>query len=95
MNIQLKYGRKQIPFTLPSSAVLPEFTEPEYNITKESFIAQLLQYLPSEAARYSRVAIVVSDKTRLCGYPEYLPWLIDILLQKGVNNVFSPICDKG
>jgi lactate racemase len=85
MNIQLKYGRKQIPFTLPSSAVLPEFTEPEYNITKESFIAQLLQYLPSEAARYSRVAIVVSDKTRLCGYPEYLPWLIDILLQKGAN----------
>jgi len=85
MIIQLKYGRRQITFTLPSTAVLPEFKEPEYQISQGSFNDQLLQYLPSDEARYSRVAIVVSDKTRLCGYPEYLPWLTEILLQKGAS----------
>jgi lactate racemase len=85
MNIQLKYGRKQVSFSLPSTAVLPEFKEPEYDITKESFITRLLNYLPVDQASYTRVAIVVSDKTRLCGYPEYLPWLTEILLQKGTK----------
>ncbi len=85
MIIQLKYGRRQISFSLPSTAVLPEFKEPEYQISQGSFNDQLLQYLPSDGARYSRVAIVVSDKTRLCGYPEYLPWLTEILLQKGAS----------
>lgn len=85
MIIQLKYGRRQISFSLPSTAVLPEFKEPEYQISQGSFNDQLLQYLPPDGARYSRVAIVVSDKTRLCGYPEYLPWLTEILLQKGAS----------
>lgn len=85
MIIQLKYGRRQISFSVPFTAVLPEFKEPEYQISQGSFNAQLLQYLPSDRARYTRVAIVVSDKTRLCGYPEYLPWLAEILLRKGAS----------
>jgi nickel-dependent lactate racemase len=85
MNIKLKYGKEQISFTLPSSAIIPEFREPEYQITKEAFIKDLLKFLPKEKERYGNVAIVVSDKTRLCGYPEYLPWLSDILMQQGAT----------
>lgn len=85
MNIALKYGKQHISFALPSSAVLPEFKEPEYNITKEAFVNDLLQYLPAERSKYQDVAIVVSDKTRLCGYPEYLPWLTELLQQQGAG----------
>ena len=85
MDIQLKYGKGQISFSLPSSAVLPEFKEPEYSITKEVFVTDLLEMLPKEKDRYNNIAVIVSDKTRLCGYPEYLPWLTEVLLQQGAR----------
>jgi nickel-dependent lactate racemase len=85
MNVRLKYGKQQISFSLPSFAVIADFEEPEYNITQESFEKDLLQYLPKEESRYRDVAIVVSDKTRLCGYPEHLPWLTGILMQQGAK----------
>ncbi len=83
LNIDLKYGQEYISFDLPSKAVLPEFREPEYDISKEAFTGDLLQFLPGDPAKYQRVAIVVSDKTRLCGYPEFLPWLTKALIQHG------------
>jgi lactate racemase len=85
MNIELKYGRQNISFTLPSSAVIPEFTEPELAILKEVFIEEMLELLPKAKAKYNHVAIVVSDKTRQCGYPEYLPWLIEVLMKQGAT----------
>ena len=85
MNVGLKYGTKQISFTLPASAIIPEIKEPEYAITRDAFTRDLLQFLPKEKAKYLDVAIVVSDKTRLCGYPEYLPWLTGILMQQGAK----------
>jgi nickel-dependent lactate racemase len=83
MKIALKYGHEQVSFIIPASTSIPELKEPEYGITREAFQYDLLQSLPKEKARYANVAIVVSDKTRQCGYPEYLPWLTDILLQQG------------
>ena len=85
MDIQLKYGSKQIPLSLPSKAVIPEYTEPIYEIDKRNFISNLKKYLPNEKSRYVDIAIVVSDKTRLCGYPEYLPWLTELLIQQGAQ----------
>jgi nickel-dependent lactate racemase len=85
MNTMLKYGKQQLSFSIPSSAVMPEFKEPEYGITKEAFIKEIFQLLPKEKERYHDVAIVVSDKTRQCGYPEYLPWLTEVLLQQGAT----------
>lgn len=85
MSFHLKYGSRQIEISLPSKAVIPDFTEPAFDITQESFSNELLKYLPDNSARYQNVAVVVSDKTRLCGYPEYLPWLLDILKAKGAQ----------
>jgi nickel-dependent lactate racemase len=85
MNTQLKYGRVEISFDLPSSAVMPEYREPEFGIDKQTFIDDLGGFLPEEKDKYRNVAVVVSDKTRLCGYPEYLPWVTEILLQRGAE----------
>ncbi|MBN1789275.1 MAG: DUF2088 domain-containing protein [Bacteroidales bacterium] len=83
LTVDLKYGHELKSFALPSKAVLSEIREPEYDISKEAFINDLLHYLPGDAAKYQRVAVVVSDKTRLCGYPEFLPWITDALFQQG------------
>ncbi len=85
MNTQLKYGRVEIFLDVPSSAILPEYSEPEFAIDKKTFTDDLNRFLPVEKDRYRNVAVVVSDKTRLCGYPEYLPWITGILLQKGAE----------
>ena len=85
MNIQLRYGRSSVDLKIPDSTKIPEFTEPEYSISKDAFLADLGRYLPSDPDKYSDVAVVVADKTRLCGYTDYLPWLIEILEEHGAN----------
>jgi nickel-dependent lactate racemase len=85
MDLKLKYGSEVINLILPSKAVVPKYTEPDFDITKETFVANLLQHLPSDKKKYQNVAIVVSDKTRLCGYPEYLPWLTETLKKQGAR----------
>jgi lactate racemase len=85
LNIQLSYGHQIVTFSIPSFAIIPEFSEPVYAIDKEVFRQDLLRCLPEEKAEYRKAAIVVSDKTRLCGYPEYLPWLTEVLIQRGAK----------
>lgn len=83
MVVELKFGKRQISYSLPSTAVVPEFREPEFGITRKTFEADLMRFLPVDKSRYEAVAIVVSDKTRLCGYSDYLPWLTAVLIQQG------------
>jgi lactate racemase len=85
LKIQLSYGRQIVSFSFPSFAVIPEFSEPVYTISREVFEQDLIRCLPKERDKYRQVAIVVSDKTRLCGYPEYLPWLTNLLTQHGAK----------
>jgi len=85
MNTQLKYGRVEITLDLPHSVIMPEFSEPEFAIDKKKFMDDLAGFLPAEKERYRNIAVVVSDKTRLCGYPEYLPWITELLHQKGAG----------
>jgi nickel-dependent lactate racemase len=85
MDINLKYGKGNIAITVPSTAVIPEYTEPDYAISREGFTSDLGKFLPADRNSYFNVAVVVSDKTRLCGYPLYLPWLTDILIKKGAS----------
>lgn len=85
MEISLSYGRDKVMFAVPDRTVIPVFTEPEYRISREGFVADLQQLLPSDKDKYNNIAIVVSDKTRLCGYPEYLPWLTATLIERGAD----------
>lgn len=85
MAFSLKYGTQEIGINIPSHTIVPDYTQPEFNITKETFTADLNKFLPGDSGKYQNVAVVVSDKTRLCGYPEYLPWLTETLLTKGAE----------
>jgi lactate racemase len=85
MNIRLKYGKKQLMLTFPKEVSIPGYRNPKLSVDKERFTKDFLCHLPEDTMKYRHVAIVVSDKTRLCGYPEYLPWITEILIQQGAQ----------
>ena len=79
------YGKELISLTIPAGYVTLENREPELTVSKRQFLQELLSVLPDVRDRYLNVGIVVSDKTRLCGYPKYLPWVIEALKKKGTH----------
>lgn len=79
----LKYGSRKIGINMPSSAVLPEIRSYNPGIDKSSIINNLVSLLPRRNA--GKLLVVVSDKTRLCGYGEYLPWLVEAAAAKGFS----------
>ncbi len=85
MNSELKYGRSIIKLKFPDKSEFLEVKEPEFDISKDRFQKELSSALPSDSASYTNVGIVISDKTRLCGYPEYLPWITEVLRFKGAK----------
>jgi nickel-dependent lactate racemase len=85
MNLTLRYGRSELEFVFPEHTAIPVYSEPEYAIDKNAFTGRLEELLPTDPQKYRNVAIVVSDKTRLCGYPEFLPWVVDSLQGRGAG----------
>jgi len=85
MKTSLRYGGGVLTFEVPDNTVFLQIREPEYTINKESFCTNFLFRLSASERDLSNVGIVVSDKTRLCGYPNYLPWIIEMLLQAGAR----------
>lgn len=85
MIYQLRYGKASIELNIPDDADLPGISEPPFTIEKKEFQKDLLRFMPEENEGYKNIGIVISDKTRLCGYPEYLPWLTEVLYQKGAK----------
>jgi lactate racemase len=85
----LKYGNSSIQIEIPEITNILRTRDPRFDIDKPSFCQSLANTLPDDSDSYKKVAVIVGDKTRLCGYPVYLPWIIDSLLGKGVlkNNI--------
>jgi lactate racemase len=83
MDITLKYGKEGKTFNLPIRAEKLEVTDPENTINREKFYLDFGNMLSSQPGEYTTVGIIVSDKTRLCGYPRFLPWVVDVLHTKG------------
>jgi len=83
MQYRFKYGKNHITIPLPEKTqfikVNPEESKPVKTIFQKEF-SNLLKPGATSAA------IVVSDKTRICEYDKYLPWLIEVLESKGLNN---------
>ncbi len=82
-SIELKIGSCQIGLPLPDDADILMNKEPPKTVSKEGFAADLEYALPSRSLQGERLAVVVADKTRLCGYDRYLPILIDALKNRG------------
>lgn len=84
-SIELKYGRRKIPLSFPGPTDIFQIHEPDKKITPSLFALRLRDELERLNPDLSDIAIVVGDKTRLCGYPEYLPVLIDTLKNAGAD----------
>jgi nickel-dependent lactate racemase len=78
-NIELKYGKQKIFFPLPDQTDIFQIHEPDNKITPSLFASRLRDEIERLNPDLSNISIVVGDKTRLCGYPEYLPVLLDTL----------------
>ncbi|WP_028582711.1 lactate racemase domain-containing protein [Desulfogranum japonicum] len=82
--IRLAYGNDSIEFALHRHAEILSIQEPTIRISEEIFrhgiTPFLKQLLPTD-----NLAIVVADKTRLCGYETVLPWLVKSLREKGLR----------
>lgn len=77
--IKLKYGTDDILFEVSDQTDILRINEPDHKITPSLFANRLSEELKRLKPDLLNVCIVVGDKTRLCGYPEYLPVLIKTL----------------
>lgn len=85
MEFNLRYGKQIVSFSVPENSSILRIKEPAYNITESSFSDTLNTILHSRPRDYENTGIVISDKTRLCDYPVYLPWLLKVLESKGAG----------
>ncbi len=87
--ISLKYGTGKFQFKLPDHAEVLGINDPNTKITTSEFKDRMLRELKRLKPDFSNVAVVLADKTRLCGYPLFLPVLIKTLKEFGAtkNNI--------
>ncbi len=85
-NIEFKYGKGFNTIEVPENADILSIREPEFSITLGKFADDFSLHLPKNVSSCKVVSIVVADKTRLCDYKTYLPWVLDILHQKGIES---------
>lgn len=83
ISISMAYGSGAITFHCSDEADRFTIQEPGVQIDPERFSSRLTDYLADADLDLSRPAVVVADKTRLCGYPQYLPVLLDALVVRG------------
>lgn len=82
--LAFKYGNKQLNLAVPDHAIPLEFREPVKTVSEEEFLKNLF-VLISDRKNVTNVAVVVADKTRLCGYERILPWVVEVLQEKGIT----------
>ena len=84
--ISLLYGAKAISINCPSGADLYTVDDPVMRVDPRRFAGRLKEAIGRAGLDLSRPAVVVADKTRLCGYPQYLPVLLDALIEQGADS---------
>lgn len=88
MNAQptyIRYGNESLPLFLPKQTVQLSVSDPKKVVTPETFRRNIQLFLEQENLDLSNPVVVIADKTRLCGYPEYLPILVEEFVQKGME----------
>ena len=84
-SVWFKYGKKSLCLTVAKGCDHLQIKEPEHAVDPARFKRDVHDLLPAGLCSGTKVAIVVADKTRLCGYDRFLPDLVDILEKKGVE----------
>jgi nickel-dependent lactate racemase len=83
MNHTLRYGKTRISIPLQGGEEFIRIKPPDGIPDKNEFLDDL-----SSCTKHpcSTAGIIVSDKTRICEYDKYLPWLTEALNKKGIKN---------
>ncbi len=81
----IPFGKVSFALDLPGAATTLTSQNVEKTISPSVFGERLRQYLIATPIDLENPIIVVADKTRLCGYPEYLPILTETLQQLGAK----------
>lgn len=83
MKYNLKYGNHNVGLLVPENSQSVTVNTVESKPDKKSFTKGL-----SDLVRpgINSAGIVVSDKTRLCGYDQYIPWVTEVLKRSGLEN---------
>ncbi len=84
-SIALPYGKETISFDIRVAHAKLDINEPEPVIDSDIFRARLSHHFKRADLRPGTTAVVVADKTRLCGYAQYLPVLLDALEDAGTD----------
>lgn len=84
-SLDIAYGSERVQLSLPDQARTLLVREPPKVISKALFQQRLELFLQNTPLDLSQPVLVVADKTRLCGYPTYLPVLIDSLMRHGMK----------
>lgn len=85
MEIRIPYGSTSMDCILPLGAKTLSITEPEEKISPQRFKNLLHDHLHDHGIDLNDTMVVVADKTRVCGYPTYLPLLTEVLIEEGLN----------
>lgn len=79
------YGTDSLALLLPAGTRQLRLHEPKKLTSPVIFQQKLDDFLLQYPFDLSRPVLVLADKTRLCGYPEYLPLLLSSLERQGMN----------
>lgn len=85
ISISLPYGTQRIAFHLETHPEVLQVREPSPLIDDTLFSTRLRRFLETTKLDLARPAVVVADQTRLCGYRQYLPVLLDALAAAGAS----------
>jgi len=83
--LHIPYGNDPFALSLPAGTVELQLQDPSKVITPSLFQKRLDDFLRQTPLDLSRPVVVLADKTRLCGYPEYLLVLIRSLERQGMD----------
>ncbi|THB79385.1 MAG: DUF2088 domain-containing protein [Desulfobulbaceae bacterium] len=94
--IEVRYGTQTISLDLPVSCTILEPNEPDTPLSVEDFKQKLERSLTSHPLDLTQPIIVVTDKTRTCSYPTFLPILCETLNRyRGYSEPFDIVIAYG
>ena len=82
-SISLAYGTTTLSFPIKEPPEVMTLQDPPRQMDGQTFVGSLNAFMDRVPLDLSRPVVVVADKTRLCGYPEYLPRLLETLIARG------------
>ncbi len=94
--VRVPYGNDGITLTLPAGAMLLQPDDPQPSMTPTRYRRLLTDSINQTDLDLSRPMLVVTDKTRLCAYPDYLPITVAVINEiRGVNEPFPIVIAYG